>query len=327
MNVLVTGANGLLGHHVVMELLNRQHTVHIIVRSRQHIYFDISSTKVFEGNFADYKSLSGAAQGCDAIIHIAAVTAVDLIRLEDYRAINVAGVATIIQVANELDITRMVYISSANTVGFGNEQQAGDERLTIQYPFTESFYAQSKAEAEQLMVEASRRHDKHVVIINPSFMLGAYDTKPGSGKLLLMGYKRSLLFIPKGGKNFVLVHNVAIATCNALILGRNGERYLASGTNLSFKEYYTLQKQVGNYRQHIIELPGFLVLLMGKAGDLIRRMGIRTELCTLNLRQLMIREYYSNQKAVTELHLPQSEVKTAVSEAIDWFNEHNMART
>jgi len=323
----VTGANGLLGHHVVMELLNRQHTVHIIVRSRQRIYFDISSTKVFEGNFTDYTCLSGAAQGCDAIIHIAAVTAVDFIRLEDYRAINVAGVATIIQVANELDITRMVYISSANTVGFGNEQRAGDERLTIQFPFTESFYAQSKAEAEQLMIEASRKPDQHVVIINPSFMLGAYDTKPGSGKLLLMGYKQSLMFIPKGGKNFVPVHDVAIAACNALTLGRNGERYLASGTNLSFKEYYTLQKQVGNYRQHIIELPGFLLLLMGIAGDFIRRLGIRTGLCTMNLRQLMIREYYSNHKAVTELNLPQSDIKTAVSEAIDWFNEHNMART
>jgi dihydroflavonol-4-reductase len=325
MNVLVTGANGLLGHHVVMELLNRQHTVHIIVRSRQRIYFDISSTKVFEGNFADYTSLSVAAKGCDAIIHIAAVTAADLIHFEDYSSINVAGVATIIQVANELNITRMVYISTANTVGFGNEQQAGDERLTIQYPFTKSFYAQSKARAEQLMVEASRKPGQHVVIINPSFMLGAYDTKPGSGKLILMGYKRSLIFIPKGGKNFVPVQDVAIAVCNALILGRNGERYLASGTNLSFKEYYTLQKQVGNYRQHIIELPAFLLILMGKTGDVIRRLGIRTELCTMNLRQLMIQEYYSNNKAITELHLPQSELKTAVSEAIDWFNEHNMA--
>jgi dihydroflavonol-4-reductase len=326
MNVLVTGANGLLGHHVVMELLNRQHTVHIIVRSRQRIYFDISSTKVFEGNFADYTSLSRAAKGCDAIIHIAAVTAAELLHPEDYSAINVAGVATVIQVANELNITRMVYISTANTVGFGNEQQAGDERLPIQYPFTESFYAQSKARAEQLMVEASRKVGQHVVIINPSFMLGAYDTKPGSGKLILMGYKRSLMFIPKGGKNFVPVHDVAIAVCNALILGRNGERYLASGTNLSFKEYYILQKQIGKYRQHIIELPGFLLLLMGKAGDLIRRLGIRTGLCTMNLRQLMIQEYYCNQKAVTELQLPLSDIKTAVTEAIDWFNEHNMAR-
>ena len=67
------------------------------------------------------------------------------------------------------------------------------------------------------------------------------------------------------------------------------------------------------------------MILMGKAGDVIQSMGIRTELCTMNLRQLMIREYYSNHKAVIELHLPQSEIKTAVSEAIDWFNEHNMA--
>jgi len=325
MKVLVTGANGLLGHHVVMELLNRQHAVHILVRSTKDIFFDIRCTTVFEGNFTDYTCLYQAAQECDAIIHIAAVTAADLRTLEDYRAINVAGTAQVIRVAKELNITRMVYISSANTIGFGNEQQAGDERFSIQYPFTESFYAQSKKEAEQLMTEASNRLDQHVVIINPTFMIGAYDTKPSSGKLLIMGYQHRLMVTPRGGKNFVPVHDVAIAACNALVMGRNGEKYLASGINLSFKEYYTLQKQVGNYRQHILELPGFLMLALGIAGDVIRKMGIRTSLCTMNLRQLMIREYYSNSKAVTELNLPQGDIKTAVQEAIDWFKEHNMA--
>jgi len=325
MKVLVTGANGLLGHHVVMELLNRQHTVHILVRSRKDIFFDLCSTQVFEGNFTDYTCLYQAAKGCDAIIHIAAVTAADLLSLEDYRAVNVAGTALVIRVADELKISRIVYISSANTIGFGNEQQAGDERFSIQYPFTESFYARSKAEAEQLMTEASIKPDKHVVIINPTFMLGSYDTKPSSGKLMIMGYRHSLMMTPKGGKNFVPVHDVATTVCNALVMGRNGERYLASGINLSFKEYYTLQKQVGNYRQHIIELPGFLLILMGIAGDVIRKAGIRTSLCTMNLRQLMIREYYSNNKAVSELNLPQGDIKTAIKEAIDWFKEHNMA--
>jgi len=83
MNVLVTGANGLLGHHVVMELL-KQHKVHIIVRSIKDIYFDLNFITVFEGNFTDYACLIKAARGCDAIIHIAAVTATDLLHYEDY---------------------------------------------------------------------------------------------------------------------------------------------------------------------------------------------------------------------------------------------------
>ena len=324
MNVLVTGANGLLGHHVVMELLKKQHAVHSIVRSRQHIHFDASRVTLFEGNFTEYQSLYRAAQGCEAIIHIAAVTQTDLLHPEEYNTVNVDGVAQVLKVASDLNIHRIVYISSSNTIGFGSEQQPADECFTIEYPFTDSFYAQSKVKAEQIMREASTRANQHCIIINPTFILGDYDSKPSSGKLLIMGYKRKIMLIPGGGKNFVSVRSVAVAVCNALILGQNGERYLASGVNMSFREYYTLQQQVGGYRQLLIELPDVVLNVMGKVGDAVRRFGIRTDLCTMNLRQLMIREYYSNKKASTELKLPPTDLKIAVKEAIDWFKKQNV---
>jgi len=324
MNVLVTGANGLLGHHVVQQLLKDQHTVQMIVRSKQNIFFDVSRVTVFKGNFTDYQSLYQAAQGCEAIIHIAAITQTNLLHPEEYNTINVDGTAQVLKVANDLNIRRIVYISSSNSVGYGTEQLPADERFNIQTPFTESFYAQSKVKAEQLLLESSAQGDQHCIIINPAFMLGKYDTKPGSGKLLIMGYKRRILFIPKGGKNFVSVRSVAIAVCNALTMGQNGERYLASGVNLSFREYYTLQKLVGGYRQTLIELPDAVLNLLGKSGDVLRRWGIRTDLCTMNLRQLIIREYYNNEKATTALKLPQTDIKVDIKEAIDWFKEQNM---
>jgi len=321
MRVLVTGANGLLGHHVVMELLKQHHAVQIIVRSKNNLHFDLKRVTIFEGNFTDYTFLLQAARGCDAIIHIAAVTATNLLKLEDYRDVNVLGVGQVIKVADELSINKIVYISSSNTIGYGNKQLVAVERFSIQYPFSESFYAQSKVEAEQLMIEASGKPRRHVIIINPAFMIGAYDTKPSSGKLLLMGYRKGLLFVPKGGKSFVPVRDVAVAVCNALKVGHNGDRYLASGINLSFKEYYTLQKKVGGYSQVIFELPDFLLLAIGLTGDLIREFGIKTDLCSMNLKQLIIREYYNNRKAQDELNLPQTNLEVAVKEAIDWFKK------
>ena len=59
-------------------------------------------------------------------------------------------------------------------------------------------------------------------------------------------------------------------------------------------------------------------------GDLIRFLGIKTELCSMNLKQLMIREYYSNAKAKSELTLPETNIKIAIKEAIDWFKDHKM---
>ena len=324
MKVLVTGANGLLGHHVVFELVKRQYDVRVIVRSTENIHFDVAKTGVYVGNFTDYENLKQAAAGCDAIIHIAAVTATHLLHYEDYSKINVEGSALVIKVANELNINRIVYVSSANTIGFGTEQEPADECFNIQFPFTESYYAQSKVASEQLFVETSKQSNMHVVIINPTFMIGSHDTKPSSGKLMLMGYKKILMLIPKGGKNFVAVRDVAVSVCNALVQGQNGERYLASGINLSFKEFYSLQSQIENYRQHIIELPDFILILAGKSGDLLRKVGIVTEVCSMNLRQLMIKEHYRNSKAKAELNLPETDLKIAIKEAIDWFKNHNM---
>lgn len=319
MKVLVTGANGLLGHHVVFELLKRNHSVRIIVRSTTNIYFDLNSVEVFVGNFTSYEQFKQAAIGCDAIIHTAAVTATDLLHYDDYQKINTSGAKNVTKVAGELNINRLVFVSTANTIGFGKPDQLADETFPIQFPFSDSFYAQSKVEAEQIFLEASKQPHKHIVIINPTFMIGAFDPKPSSGKLILMGYKKPFLFIPKGGKNFVPVRDVAVATCNALTTGLNGERYLASGSNLSFAEFYALQKQIGNYKQTLIGIPDFLLIIVGKMGDLIRRFGIKTELCTMNIRQLTIREYYSNQKAKTGLDLPQTDLKIAIKEAIEWF--------
>ncbi len=324
MNVLVTGANGLLGHHVVFELLKRQHQVRIIVRSRKNIYFDTTLVDVIEGNFADADCFKNAAQGCDAIIHVAAVMATDVLHYEDYSKINVEGSAQIIRIAEELNINTIVYVSSANTIGYGTKEQLADESFPVQFPFTDSFYAQSKAASEQLFIQASRKPNRHIIIVNPTFMIGPFDPKPSSGKLMIMGYKRALNFIPKGGKNFVPVTDVAVAVCNAITQGKNGERYLLSGVNYSFKEYYNLQKEVGKYEQRIIELPDGVLMAVGKAGDVLRKMGVKTEVCSMNLRQLMIRECYSNRKAKLDLNLPETDLKIAILEAIDWFKDHKM---
>ena len=326
MKVLVTGANGLLGHHVVMQLIDLMHDVSIVVRSKRNIYFDISKTTVTEGEFTHYETLKLAAQSCDAIIHMAAVTATDLLHYEDYRKINVDGSKLILQVADEFKINNIVFVSTANTIGYGTKERLADESAEIEFPFSKSFYAQSKVEAEKLYVEASKKADRHVVIVNPTFMIGSHDTKPSSGKLMLMGYKKRIMFAPNGGKNFVAVSDVAAAICNALTHGKNGSRYLASDVNLSFKEFYQIQSRVGGYSQKIIVLPDFLLELAGKIGDLVRFLGVKTEICSMNLNQLTIREYYSNQNALKELKMPQKDLEKAISEALNWFKQNNKIR-
>lgn len=326
MKVLVTGANGLLGHHVVMELIARGQGVSVIVRNTRNLCFDCSKVNIHIGDFTLYDDLKTAATGCEAIIHIAAITDAGLRRYDDYSRVNVEGTKLVLRVADELGINRIVYVSSANTVGYGCARQPADEHFTMQFPFTASFYARSKAASEQLMTEASQQPNRHIIILNPTFMIGAYDTRPSSGRMILMGYKRSLMLVPKGGKNFVATRDVAVATVNALTQGKNGERYLLAGTGLSFREFYNILKIISNYSQYTVQIPGFLLLGLGKIGDLLRFIGIKTDICSMNVRQLMIREFYSNDKARRELGLPQTGIEIAVQEAIDWFKSRGMLK-
>ncbi len=322
MKILVTGANGLLGHHVVMQLLENQNDVCVIVRSRKKIYFDLSKVTVVDGSFTNQEVLRKAADGCQAIIHIAAVTATNLLHFSDYRRVNTDGTALVLQIANELNIKNLVFVSTANTVGYGTVYHPADERAPIEFPFTNSFYAQSKLEAEKLVIAAAKLAGNHFVIINPTFMIGAYDVKPSSGKLMLLGYRRKKMRAPAGGKNFVATADVASAVCNALSEGKTGERYLASGVNLTFKQFYEMQSRVGEYTQKVDVIPNYLLEIAGKLGDLLRLFGVKTELCTRNVDQLTILEYYSNKKAIKELHLPSTPIDRAIKEALYWFKEN-----
>ena len=159
------------------------------------------------------------------------------------------------------------------------------------------------------------------MVVNPSFMVGAYDTKPSSGKLLLAGYKRRRMAVPKGGKSFVHVRDAAEAVVNAVTMGVNDERYLLTGESMSLKEFYELQAEGCGYKQRVLELPDILVLAAGKVGDMLRWMNIRTQLCTRNVRQLMVCEYYDNGKARRQLAMPQTPIVDAIRDFFGWDRE------
>lgn len=115
------------------------------------------------------------------------------------------------------------------------------------------------------------------------------------------------------------VKDVAIACCNALTMGKSGERYLTSGVNLSFKEYFKIQQKVGAYKQKIIIVPAFLLRIIALSGDLLRIFKLKVSFCSRNINQLLIREYYTNSRAKTDLLLPETPLDLAIGEALNWF--------
>ena len=349
MKVLLLGGTGLLGHNVLKQLLQQGHEVHALLRSLPQLeilkahYRDASAVlpsegcqdsdgvcpisilnsqfTIYYGSLLDDNKLQAAAEGCDAIINCAGVTDMSLLHYDDYLPVNRDLCSRLINVMERLNITRLVHTSTANTIGYGSPLQPADERAPMQPPFSRSYYGLSKQEGESVLLQAAGRHpDWHIVIANPGFMVGAYDTKPSSGTLLLTGYRKPFMVAPRGGKSFVHVADAAAAIVNALTCGVHGSRYLLTGQNLSLRQFYRIQAQVCGYRQLILPLPNTVLAMAGWLGDLLRLCGLRTQLSTRNVRQLMVREYYTNQRACRDLYMSQTPITQAISDFFAWYH-------
>lgn len=329
MKVLLLGASGLLGHNVLQQLAAAGHRVVAVVRRRGALQVDAPDTMIVEGNITDRDTLLQAASGCDAIVNCAGVTDMGLLRYDDYAAVNVMLCHSLVAAMNAHGIRRLVHVSTVNTIGSGTAAHPAGEEATIRAPFDKSFYALSKLEGERAVREAASAHpDWHVVVVNPGYMIGPMDVKPSSGRMLLVGYRRSLMFAPRGGKSFVDVRDVAAAVVNALTMGRSGARYIAVNSRGQFgiRELYRLQARTMGYRQRVVSLPNAVLQLAGWLGDLLRMVGIRTELSSRNVRQLMVHEYYDNSRAVSELAMPETDLGHSIRDFHHWREERENKR-
>ena len=319
MKVLLIGATGLLGHNVLLRLLNEGHRVVALVRRIDGIRLPQSGWEAVKGSLLDYETLRKASEGCDAVINCAGCTDMSLRHYKDFLPVNHELCALLARLLDDTGINILVHTSTVNTIGYGTHDNPSAEEVPMCKPFLGSYYADSKREGEQLIL-ASAKEGRHVVVINPGFMIGPWDVKPSSGSMLLAAYRKPLMFAPKGGKAFVYVGDVAQAIVNALTHGENGNRYIAVNSDacLSIKELYEMQSQLCGYRQKVIIVSSWFLLMAGRVGDLLRRMGVKTQVSTSNIRQLLVQEYYDNGRAVHDLEMNETPIEVAIKEFYDW---------
>lgn len=324
MKVLLLGATGLLGHNVLQRLLAEGHRVVVLVRRRRSLRIPVTGFEVLESSSFDNDALIRAAEGCEAVVNCAGVTDMSLLHLEDYLGVNRDLCVRVIAAMKHHGIRRLVHVSTVNTIGHGTESHPADESQPMRPPFADSFYARSKRLGEEAVQEGMRDYPgMEAVIINPGYMLGAYDVKPSSGRMLLAAYRKPLMFAPRGGKAFVHVADVAQAAVNALERGVPGNRYIVVNSQacMSIKELYRLQAAVCGYRQRVVTAPDWLLLAAGRVGDLLRLMGVKTQVSTCNIRQLLVREYYDNHHGLCDLGFSETPIADAIRDFHSWKNK------
>ena len=323
--ILVTGANGFLGQHLVAELRRCHYPVRALVRPGTSPPFPPEwAVEYREANLLDHAdALTTAADGCAAIIHAAALAQVNPARNPAVWATNLAGTESVLRMARRAQVSRLVYVGTANVFGFGTRQQPGDETRPYAGRRYGLDYMDSKRAATSLVLRAVAQEQLPAVLVHPTFMLGPQDAKPTSNALLLEIYGQRLPGYPPGGKNYVHVRDVATATVNALTLGRVGESYILGNENLSYREAFALMARVLAVRPPRWPIPPGLASFYGRACDWQARLTGRP--AKLNSAMAAVANdghYFSVQKARTELALPQTSIEQAIAEAFAWFKAH-----
>jgi dihydroflavonol-4-reductase len=241
MKVFVTGGNGFVGSSVVHELARRGHAVTCLVRPTSNLrrIEDVAFTKAV-GDILDPPSLVRGMADCDAVIHLACVSSWADIRSPRLRQIGLDGTRNVCEVALQLGVRRLVYISSAAAVaGFREPGHLSDEATPFNAAeLTDCLYAQVKHEAEALVLGYARDHRLDAVICNLGEVYGPNDTGLiTAGNLVDAAAGRlPLRTATPGGTGVVHVADAAAGIVLALERGRAGERYILSAENLSVEE-------------------------------------------------------------------------------------------
>ncbi|WP_346237654.1 NAD-dependent epimerase/dehydratase family protein [Niabella insulamsoli] len=318
MTVLVTGISGLLGTNLALLLLQRGYTVKGLVRSKSS-YKPKPDHRLQLIEATLTSDLSVHLMDVDVVVHAAAATRQDLLSYRDYYQINYNATENVLSAAVKAGVKKFIYVSTANTIGYGlGAPHEIPEHKAMRWPFTKSFYARSKAAAETLVL--SKQKELTVHIVNPTFMIGPNDSKPSSGKIIMMAMKKRLLFYPPGGKNFVAVKDVAAGIEQCMRQGINGQRYLLAGHNISFKTFFQLVKTCTGRKQLLLPIPTWLLLTAGRLGDLLRCLKIKTSLCSNNMHILRVKNYYHNHSSVAALGMVYQSIEKAIAESVAYFS-------
>lgn len=316
--LFITGINGLLGTNLINELLDKDFKIKGLVRNKKKYHGKINKNlELIQGTlFDDFTEL---LKGVDVVIHIAAITSQNLLDYYDYWQINYNASVQLFHAAINCKVKKFIYVSTANTLGFGTINNPGNESLSIERPFNRSYYAKSKLSTENHILNHTNKID--TIIVNPTFMIGPFDSKPSSGKILLMSWKKKFVFYPSGGKNFVHVRDVVEGIISSIKNGKNGEKYILSNENLSFFSFFKKVNTLTNQTPIMISIPKILMLTLGYLGDMLRILNIKTNLSSVNMKILNLHNYYSNKKSIEQLGVIYHSVDSAILDAIEYFSK------
>lgn len=245
--IAVTGANGLLGSYIV-RLLHEQKQPFVALKRKDSNIKHLDDLNEFiswrDADITDPDSLQEAFDGVTGILHTAAFVSFNPRNAEKVFQVNTEGTKNVVNVALNLNIKRLLHVSSVAALGRQKDQPVVDERNKWLDNPMNSYYAQSKYRAE-LEVFRAQEEGLSTVIINPSVILGYSNWDKSSSQLFKYAWEEKPFYMD-GSMNYVDVKDVAQIAVRLFSSPIENERFILSAGSIVFKDFFdTLARNFG----------------------------------------------------------------------------------
>ena len=326
MKALVTGATGFVGAAVARALLREGWEVRALARKgsdRRNL--QPINVEVVEGDLNSVASLAPAVAGCEALFHVAADYRLGAFDPRELYQTNVEGTRNILDAARAAGVRRVVYTSSVATIGIPKDGTPGSEDTPSTVADMIGHYKRSKFLAEEAAREAVQAGSE-VVIVNPSTPVGPGDVKPTpTGQLVFDAAAGRMPAYVDTGLNIVHVDDVAAGHLLAFHRGRNGERYILGGQDMTLREILADISRLVGRKPPTVRLPSAVVMPIAYVAEAMARVtGRPTRVTVEGVRMARKLMFFSSAKAVRELGYQWRPPTQAFADAIEWFRDQGL---
>ncbi len=325
---LLTGATGLLGGNIVRALVERGDMVCALVMRNDPAAASMpKEVCLIEGDLLNQEALERffTTPGPDEriVIHAASIVTIDPRPNEKVRAVNVDGTRNIVEQCLKHKVRKLVYVSSTSVIP---EPPAGQIIREIDNYSPDSlvgYYAQTKALATELVMEAARDHGLDASIVCPSGIFGPNDYGFGLITSCVTMVARGHLPVTIGGTfNSVDARDLAAGILSCAERGRAGEAYIMASRCYTFVQLIeTIQATTGRQKK-LPYLPLWLVRPFAGLGSLYGKITRRPAwFSSFTIYNLERNNNYSFQKAERELGFCCRPLDQSIQDTIIWLEQ------
>ncbi|MGA7155683.1 MAG: hopanoid-associated sugar epimerase [Acidobacteriaceae bacterium] len=320
MKLFITGATGFVGAHVAQLAAAEGAELRLLARATSNTSRLPAVADVVVGDLRAPEGFAAALRGCDALIHVAADYRLWVPDPKEMYKANVEGTRSLLRLAREASVRRVVYTSSVATMGFHGDAVV-DEETPVGEADMIGHYKRSKWMAEQVALEAARA-GQEVMVLNPTTPIGALDAKPTpTGRIVVDFLNKNFPAYVDTGLNLVDVEEIARMHLVALDRGRVGERYILGGENLTLKQILDRLAAITGLPSPSMKVPHAVAMAFAYFDETVtgklRGKEPRATVEAVRMGKKMM--FASSAKAERELGLKVGSVEGALRAACAWF--------